>query len=306
MEMHQIRYFLAVCQTLNFTRAAEECHVSQPALSRAIRQLEGELGGELLRRERSLTQITDLGQTVLPSLRQCYEGRQAAKSLAQSYLKEGHAPLRLALSRSIGMGVLAPLLDEITRAFPRIEIRILRAPPHEITEKLKSGEAEIAVAGQLGDEWERLDGRRLYEERFGVLLSRRHALAMGNRIALDRLADECLLRRPHCGPTETLLAKLKSLGLQSKRQHEVPLVDDLIGLVSANFGVGVLPISRRLPDELCFREAEGIDLTRWIHVYSVEGRQHSAAAATLKSLLRAKDWSATAHWDGQGRNVCHD
>ncbi len=92
MEMHQIRYFLALCHTLNFTRAAEECHVSQPALSRAIRQLEVELGGELLRRERSLTQITDLGRAALPSLRQCYEGRQTAQSLAQSYLKKGHAP----------------------------------------------------------------------------------------------------------------------------------------------------------------------------------------------------------------------
>jgi DNA-binding transcriptional LysR family regulator len=293
--MHQVRYFLAVCQTLNFTRAAEDCHVSQPALSRAVRQLEAELGGELLRRERSLTQITDLGRAVLPSLRQCYEGRQTAKSLAQSYLKEGHAPLRLALSRSIGMRVLAPLLGEITRAFPRIEIKTLRAPPNEITEKLKNGEAEIAIASRLGHDWERLDVRRLYEERFGVLLSRRHALANSTRIALGQLADECLLRRPHCGPTETLLAKLKSVGLQSKQQHEVPLLNDLIALVRANLGIAVLPITRRLPDEVCFREVEGIDLTRWIHVYSVEGRQHSAAAATLKNLLRAEDWSATAH-----------
>ena len=52
MEMHQVRYFLAVADTLNFTRAAELCHVSQPALTRAIQQLEEELGGLLLRRER--------------------------------------------------------------------------------------------------------------------------------------------------------------------------------------------------------------------------------------------------------------
>src|SRR5713101_6828979 len=147
VEMQQVRYFLSVCQTLNFTRAAEVCHVSQPALSRAIRQLEAELGGELLRRERSLTQITDLGRTVLPALRQCYEGRLAARSLAQSYLKEGHAPLRLALSRSVEMEPLSPLLSEITTAFPRMEIKMFRGPPREIAEKLKSGEAEIAVAG---------------------------------------------------------------------------------------------------------------------------------------------------------------
>jgi DNA-binding transcriptional LysR family regulator len=51
MEMHQVRYFLAVARVLNFTRAAEECHVAQPSLTRAIRQLEGELGGDLFRRD---------------------------------------------------------------------------------------------------------------------------------------------------------------------------------------------------------------------------------------------------------------
>jgi DNA-binding transcriptional LysR family regulator len=51
MEMHQVRYFLSVARALNFTRAAEECGVAQPSLSRAIKELEGELGGELFRRE---------------------------------------------------------------------------------------------------------------------------------------------------------------------------------------------------------------------------------------------------------------
>jgi len=51
MEMHQVRYFLALCETLNFTRAAESCNVSQPALTRAVHKLEEELGGLLLRRE---------------------------------------------------------------------------------------------------------------------------------------------------------------------------------------------------------------------------------------------------------------
>ena len=54
MEMHQIRYFLSVAKTLNFTQAADECHVAQPSLSRAILKLEEELGGDLFRRERGL------------------------------------------------------------------------------------------------------------------------------------------------------------------------------------------------------------------------------------------------------------
>ena len=62
MEMHQIRYFLAVARTLNFTRAAEECHVAQPSLTRAVQKLEDELGGPLFRRERSNTHLSQLGK----------------------------------------------------------------------------------------------------------------------------------------------------------------------------------------------------------------------------------------------------
>ena len=70
MEMHQVRYFLAVARTLNFTRAAEECNVAQPSLTRAIRQLEDELGGDLFRRERPHAQLTELGQRMRPLLQQ--------------------------------------------------------------------------------------------------------------------------------------------------------------------------------------------------------------------------------------------
>src|SRR6266699_1397486 len=79
MEMHQVRYFLAVARTLNFTRAAEECNVTQPALTRAIKQLEDELGGELIRREGRNSHLTDLGNKMRPMLQQCFDSAIGAK-----------------------------------------------------------------------------------------------------------------------------------------------------------------------------------------------------------------------------------
>ena len=70
MDLVQIRYFLALAETLNFTRAAERCNVTQPALTRSIQRLEDELGGPLLLRERNLTQLTELGRAMLPLLEQ--------------------------------------------------------------------------------------------------------------------------------------------------------------------------------------------------------------------------------------------
>jgi len=82
MEMHQVRYFLAVARALNFSRAAEECNVTQPSLTRAIRQLEDELSG--VRRERPHAQLTELGQRMQPLLQQCYDSALGARSLASS------------------------------------------------------------------------------------------------------------------------------------------------------------------------------------------------------------------------------
>ena len=79
MELHQVRYFLKACETLNFTRAAELCGVSVPSLSRAIHQLEEELGGQLFRRERQLTHLTDLGRLMLQHLSTMNEAAEAAK-----------------------------------------------------------------------------------------------------------------------------------------------------------------------------------------------------------------------------------
>src|SRR6201995_4644868 len=85
VEMHQIRYFLAVSRTLNFTRAAEDCHVAQPSLTRAIKLLEAELGGDLFRRERNLTHLTDFRHRMLPLLQQCYESDASPKKIAYAF-----------------------------------------------------------------------------------------------------------------------------------------------------------------------------------------------------------------------------
>ena len=265
--------------------------MSQPALSRAISQLEAELGGELFRRERNLTHITDFGQAVLPPLRQCYEASSLAKSLAREYLKEGHAPLNIALSRSIEIEFLSTSLSEVTSAFPKIEIKISRGHPQEIVEKLRNGEVEVAIAGPLPDDWERLETNMLYEQRFGLLLNRDHRLSRQNEIQVSDLKEERLLSRPYCSLTDLLLEKLKELGASDVVKHEVPQIDDIPDLVQANFGVGIWPSARKLNGNLVVNHLQGVDMIRRIQVYTVFGRQHSAAAKTLKGLLRAKDWS---------------
>ena len=128
MEMHQVRYFLSVAEVLNFTRAAEECHVAQPSLTRAIKQLEAELGGDLFRRERPHAQLTELGQRMLPLLRQCYESALGARSLAAALKSGDIGALRLALSHTIDVNVLIPQIMELSRHFRGLELSCRPGP----------------------------------------------------------------------------------------------------------------------------------------------------------------------------------
>jgi DNA-binding transcriptional LysR family regulator len=294
MELHQVRYALAVSKTLNFTRASEECNVTQPALSRAIQQLEAELGGELFRRERSHTHLTELGRAVLPALQQCFEASLSAKALAEGFRKKGHAPFNFALARTIDLEQLTPVLGEITNAFPEIEINIFRGPPHEVAERMKNGDLELAIAEPLGDQWARFDARKLYQEEFGLLINQTHPLSVREDIQIGDLVEERLLCRPYCALTDLLAQELQKLGLPVPSKHEVPLVEDLAGMVRANLGVGIWPKSRRAGSDLRLAALHGIDVNAWISLYTVFGRKQSLAASTFVRLLRSKDWSTTS------------
>src|SRR4051794_10335344 len=126
MEMHQVRYFLAVARTRNFTRAAEECNVAQPSLTRAIKHLEGELGGDLFRRERPAAQLTELGQRMHPLLKQCYDAASGARALASSFKGGEVGALRIALTHAVDLSLLIRHLDQIKRQFNRLGFRVLR------------------------------------------------------------------------------------------------------------------------------------------------------------------------------------
>jgi LysR family transcriptional regulator, hydrogen peroxide-inducible genes activator len=85
VEMHQIKYFLAVCSERNFSRAAKLCQISQPSLTRAIKLLEAELGGALFRRSRNQSKLTELGEIVRPRLQNAWDKSEAAIANARQF-----------------------------------------------------------------------------------------------------------------------------------------------------------------------------------------------------------------------------
>jgi DNA-binding transcriptional LysR family regulator len=290
--MHQIRYFLAVSRVLNFTRAAEDCHVAQPSLTRAIKLLEAELGADLFRRERNLTHLTDFGHRMLPLLQQCCDSAQSAKKLASSFKTGEAASLTLALSHTVPVSLLVEPLTEVVRAFPRLELKVVRGRPSEVGEALKKGEVALALAGPLGETWDRLDSWQLFAEPFEVLIHPEHGLACASEVALRDLPFERILLRPYCEHHPSFEALLKDVVGKADCRHEVGSDQDLISLVEAGLGIGIVPRSTEAPT--CLRRvplAGDPMLERVVFLYGVAGRERSVAATALMKLLRARDWS---------------
>ncbi len=289
--MHQVRYFLAVAEELNFTRAAEKCNVAQPSLTRAIRQLEAELGGDLFRRERPHAQLTELGERMFPLLRQCYQSAVGARSLASSIKSGEVGSLRLALSRTIDLALLVPHLVELQRAFKGLQLKFLRGSGPEVAELLKQGQAELAIAAALDDSWDRLDRWPLFTEDFLLTASSRHPLAGRSTIGLGDLRQEQLLLRTYCEQAGELITIFRDGALDVDRGHELTSERDLIALLEANVGVAVVPRSAATSEKLMRAPVEGLALRRTVYLYGVAGRQRTAVATTAWKMLRGADWS---------------
>jgi DNA-binding transcriptional LysR family regulator len=286
MEMQQVRYFLAVSRTLNFTRAAEECNVTQPALTRAIKQLEDELGGELIRREGRNSHLTDLGNRMRPLLQQCYDSAIAAKQVASKLKKGEVAALSLVVSRTFDLELLTGPLSEVQRSFPALQLTIRRASGSEICELLKNGEVDLAVAGALGEQWERLDAWPMFTESFDIVSN-----ADPISLIVEVFRDQRFLDFAGADEGDCPRCELAAAGVAVDDAHRLDSLRDLEALAAAGLGVAVIPASTlrksRLRRAPCPFNAE-----RTVTVYGVAGRQRSKEAAALLNLLRATDWEA--------------
>src|SRR5919198_900874 len=145
MEMHQLRYFLALCEELNFTRAAERCHVAQPSLTRAIKQLEEELGGALFHRDRANTHLSELGRTLKPYLEQVHRRAEDAKREANEFLRLQKTPLRLGLMCTIAPAYLLDLIAVVQMRHPGIELQIIDQAASALQDQLIAGRIDVAI-----------------------------------------------------------------------------------------------------------------------------------------------------------------
>ncbi|MCE3247693.1 MAG: Hydrogen peroxide-inducible activator [Geminicoccaceae bacterium] len=290
MEMHQIRYFLAVCETLNFTRAAENCNVTQPALTRAIQKLEDELGGLLFRRERHLTHLTDLGRLMRPQLEQVWRQTEAAKTTANSFLKLEHAALNVGLMCTIGPLRGIGFLNTFQRDNPGIDVTLLEGVPDKLSELLHAGSLDVAVMAQPGPFDERFDVHPLYREHFVIAFPPGHRFELHNAIRFKDVHGEAYLRRINCEYFDHLDAIAAQLGITTRIAYRSEREDWIQTMVMAGMGICFTPEYSVVVPGLQMRRVIDPEVFRDVALVTMSGRRFSPAVAAFVRAIKSYRW----------------
>src|SRR5437762_7909713 len=149
VELRHLRYFVAVAEMENVSRAALKLHVSQPALSRQIRDLEEELGFSLLQRSAKSVRLTDAGRAFLLEARAVLQRAEEAVKAARAIATGGRGELHVGYAPSLTARILPPTLRAFQAEFPRVRVKLHDLSTEEMLAGLREGKLQIALVVRL-------------------------------------------------------------------------------------------------------------------------------------------------------------
>lgn len=275
MEMHQVRYFVALCETLNFTRAAERCNVTQPSLTRAVKLLEEELGGLLFNRERNQTHLTELGRTMAPHLREILDQAQSARARASSFKALRSPRLKLGVARGVTLAAVQDTLRSFVARHPDTEIVLHDDLQGELREALRRGDFEIVVLPQQPQDLDDLHHYSLAREAAFAILPEGHELARLDEVPLAELARADLICGEGCPFWEIVAHACAEVGLAVTPKAIATRVEWLLELVDAGVGIGICAAQPKLPPGVIGRPIAGAAMAHEITLTTKRGRLYS-------------------------------
>jgi LysR family hydrogen peroxide-inducible transcriptional activator len=286
MDIHHIRYFLAVCETLNFTAAAQRCNVAQPALSRAVQQLEEEVGGLLIRRERTGNSLTELGLLMRPRFQNILAELGEVKQQARRFLTLEKANLNIGVMCTVGPTRFAGMLAHFSHTEPGISLNISEGVPATLTAKLHRGEIELALMALPGGFHKELEAEVIYRERFVVAFPIGHRFMNMNAVPMAAIRGETYLRRLNCEYWQYLSDLTDERGADVHLGHASEREDWIQNMVAAGLGICFIPEFSALISGVQTRPVVEPEVWRDVCLVRRAGRQPSRAAGRFLEALR--------------------
>lgn len=292
MEMHQVRYFLSVCDTLNFTRAAELCHVSQPSLTQAIKKLESELGGALFLRERNRTRLTELGQVMRPHMQQILSEAQSAMADAHHFLNLDKTPLRIGVMVTIGPLRLAPFLAHFQREYPGIDVELHEGKEEQLLKRLMNESLDIAITAPVAELDRQFALHDLYKEGYVVVFPPGHRYGDFETVRLKDVSREPYLDRLSCELRDTVMEVCKQREVELYATYRSEREDWIQGMVMANLGVAFMPEYSIVVAGIGVRPLVEPEVSRQVKAVTMAAPSRSPAVDAILHEVNAWNWAA--------------
>lgn len=290
MEMFQVRYVLAAARHLNFTKAAADCAVSQPALTKAIGAIETELGAQLFHRDGKRMLVSDFGRSLLPHFQQIMEQAATTRTLADNFRLLNKVPVRLGVMSTVGPVRLARFLAKFQADFEGVEVEVTEGGVDELKGKLEDAEVDLAVLNVLPRMRDGLDVHALYEERYVVIFPPDHRLAKLNAVTLRDLSGEPYVDRLSCEMREIVMGVCRDHDVTLYARFRSQREDWVQAMVLGRIGFAFMPeCSVTLPG-LLQRPLIDPEVTRTISLVSVPGRRFSPATEAMVRAAQSFGW----------------
>jgi LysR family hydrogen peroxide-inducible transcriptional activator len=287
--LRQLEYAVAVADHLHFGRAAEACHVSQPALSAQLLQLEEQLGVDLFERSRRGVLMTPEGERLIPLARAALRAADEVLDAAQAAKDPFAGVMRLGVIPTVSPYLLPYALPPLREKFPQLKLLLVEEMTHLLLERLRSGRLDVAVLA-LPTPGDDLTSRPLYEEHFTLALRKDHPMAKQKQVALEDLSrvEVLLLEDGHCLREQALEVCNQGRGKEVENLRATSL-PTLVQMVANGIGVTLLPelASEQLIQgpELTSRPFKRPEPGRSIGLVWRRGSPRSAAFQTIGEVI---------------------
>lgn len=259
MDLKQIRYFLALAETMSFTEAAKRLHITQPPLSRQIQALEASLGVTLIERDNRPMQLTEAGrlfyEQMVPVVSRMEDIRKNTVNMAGQFQRR----LSIGFVPSVLYGALPMLIRNMKEKYPETELVFQEMTSMQQIEALKAGRIDVGF-GRMKLYAASIVRQIVRRERLAVAMSNDHPLAETNApLPLNKLNNEKLLvypSQPRPSFADHVLNTMHDRRIEFKSITEVSCLQTALGLVAAAEGLCIIPTMARIRQDIHYRQFE--------------------------------------------------
>lgn len=290
LSLRQLRAFAAVARTASFTRAAAELHLSQPALTVQIRELESALGLKLLDRNTRRVQLTSVGAELLPVFERVLGDLRAVAENARELAAGDRGTVQVAALPSVCARLLPAAIARLRVSHPGITVRLRDTVAQRIVALLRSEDVDIGIGSFPAGERD-IETEPLMSDRLVAVMPRGHPFAARRSLRLADLARHPLIVTDIQSSVRALVDRaMAAAGLDPSPAFEVTYMSTAVGLVQAGLGIAILPataLELEMVRGIATSPIRDEGVARPIVVARKTGRSLPPAARTFLQALRA-------------------